>query len=300
VGLRTFAAIVELRTKVVSVTSFSLGTLAAIYAGARPSWPLTALMFAAVLCVDMGTTAFNSFFDYERQVDDPRFNRESDKVLVHAGVAPGWALLTGLGLYALAVPLGFLLAVLRGWVIAVVGTAGMVVGYRYNGGARPISHTPFGELFAGGFLGSGLFLLSYYVQALTLPRGAWIGALPPLLLVASILTVNNTCDIEGDRSGGRLTLSILVGPAAAEAVIYGLGIAAYTVSGLEVAEGILPPVAVATLAAAFFYTLLTYCRMHRRGFSHATKGPSMGAISRVLTAYGLGAGSALAAASLMR
>ncbi len=141
---RDFADIVELRTKAVSVTSFSLGTLAAVHAGAHFSWPVAALTLVAVLCVDMGTTAFNSFFDFERRVDDARFNRERDKVLVHRGVAPGWALVAGLALYALAVPLGLALALLRGVGVLAVGAAGMWVGFFYNGGSRPSLTTCWG------------------------------------------------------------------------------------------------------------------------------------------------------------
>lgn len=298
--LRDFAAVVELRTKVVSVTSFCLGTLAAVHAEGRFSWPVAVLGFAAVLCVDMGTTAFNTFFDYERRVDDRRFNREEDKILVHRGFAPGWALIIGLGLFGAAVVLGLALALVRGAVVLVVGAAGMAVGLLYNFGPRPISHTPFGELAAGGFLGAVLFLLSYFLQAGRLAASAWVSSLPLLLLVASILTVNNTCDIEGDRTAGRRTLSIVVGPAWGEALVYACGILAYAVTGLQIAGGALPRAAAATGAAALAWTARSYLRMHRRGFSHATKGASMKSIVGVLAAYGLALASALIRAIFRR
>ncbi len=298
-SVRDFFDIVELRTKAVSVTSFALGTLAAVHAGARFSWPVAALTLVAALCVDMGTTAFNSFFDYERRVDDARFNRERDKVLVHGGIAPGWALVIGLALYALASPLGLALAVLRGVGVLAVGAAGMWVGFFYNGGPRPISHTAFGELASGGFLGAILFLLSYYLQAGRLTPDAWLAGVPLLLLVASILTVNNTCDIEGDRAAGRRTLSILLGARGAEALVYALGFFAYGAASALIARRALPAAAAIPLAAALVYTLVTYRGMHRRGFSHATKGPLMGAILRVLKAYGLACGGSLLAAVLL-
>ena len=275
-GVRDFFDIVELRTKAVSVTSFALGTLAAVHAGARFSWPVAALTFVSVLCVDMGTTAFNSFFDWERRVDDARFNRERDKVIVHGNVAPGWAIVAGLALYALAAPIGMALAVLRGVGVLAVGAAGMSVGFFYNGGPRPISHTPFGELASGGFLGAILFLLSYYVQAGRLTPDAWLASVPLLLLVGSILTVNNTCDIEGDRAAGRRTLSILVGARAAEALVYALGSLAYLAAAAGVARGALPAWAAVPLAAAFAGTLVTYRGMHRRRFLPRDQGAADG------------------------
>jgi 1,4-dihydroxy-2-naphthoate octaprenyltransferase len=300
VSLRDFAAIVELRTKAVSVTTFWLGTLAAAWSEERFSWPVAVLSFAAVLCVDMGTTAFNTFFDFERRVDDPRFNREEDKILVHRGFAPGWAVIAGLGLFALAGMLGLVLALLRGIGVLFVGGTGMLVGLLYNAGPRPISHTPFGELAAGGFLGAVLFLLSYYLQAGRLGADAWMMSLPPFLLVASILTVNNTCDIDGDRAAGRRTLSIAIGPRLAEALVYTQGIAAYALTGLMVRRGSLPGAAAVTGAVAFAWTLVSYLRMHLRGFSHATKGASMRAIVGVLVAYGAAMAAAVVRAILAR
>ncbi len=299
-SLRDFAAIVELRTKAVSVTSFCLGTLAAAWSEERFSWPVAALAFAAVLCVDMGTTAFNTFFDFDRRVDDERFNREDDKILVHRGFAPGWALITGLALFAGACLLGFALAFVRGIGVLFVGGLGMLVGLLYNLGPRPISHTPFGELAAGSFLGAALFLLSYYLQAARLTPEAWMMSLPLLLLVASILTVNNTCDIEGDRVAGRRTLSILVGPRWGEALVYALGALAYGLTALMAARGELPRAATATGAAALAWTGLACLRMHRRGFSHATKGASMKSIVGILGAYGAAMGAAMLWAILRR
>jgi 1,4-dihydroxy-2-naphthoate polyprenyltransferase len=286
VTLRDFLSIVEIRTKVVSLTSFGLGTLYAAWAGSTFSWPVAAVMLAAVLCVDMGTTAFNSFFDHERRVDEPERNREEDKVLVHRGVAPGLALVVALALYAAAATLGIVLAALRGVLVIAAGAAGMAVGFLYNGGPRPISRTPLGELFAGAFLGSLLFLLSYYVQARTVAPAAAIVSVPLLLLVASILAVNNTCDIDGDRAAGRRTLSILLGRAGGEALVYVLGGLAYAVTGLSIGLGILPPLALVPVLAAALLTAWTYRSLRRRGFSHATKGPCMRLVARTLALYG--------------
>ena len=86
-----------------------------------------------------------------------------------------------------------------------------MVGFLYTGGPYPISRTPFGELFAGGFLGSLLFVLSYYVQTLTFKWSAIVVSLPLLLLIGEILMVNNSCDRIADEIAGRRTLAILLG-----------------------------------------------------------------------------------------
>ena len=283
--LYQFARIVEIRTKIVSISAYLIGTLLAVYQTGSFDPGVALLMLLAVLAVDMGTTGFNSFFDYYRGVDSRETNRESDKVLVHQGVPPGIALLVSLALFALAMPLGILLAFLVGWELIPVGALCMAVGYLYNGGPLPISRTPLGELAAGGFLGSVLLLLSFYTQHAALTTEALLVSLPSLLFVASILTVNNTCDIEGDRMAGRKTLSILLGPRVAPWLIYILGIAGFALTGYNAYRGALPACSgyLALLAAPL--VILEYRRMHRRGYSHETKGPSMGSISKVFLIY---------------
>ena len=283
--LYQFARIVEIRTKIVSLSAYLIGTLLAVYESGHFDAAAGIVMLLAVLAVDMGTTGFNSFFDYYRGVDSLATNREADKVLVHQGVPPGVALLVSLALFALAMPLGIALAFLVGWEIIPVGALCMAVGYLYNGGPLPISRTPVGELAAGGFLGAILVLLSYYVQAETLSREALLVALPSLLFVASILTVNNTCDIEGDTAAGRRTLSILLGRSYAPWLIYLLGLSGYLLTIYNGLTDVLPRSTILLAIIIAPAIVREYYLMHRRGYSHETKGPSMGSVSKVFVYY---------------
>jgi 1,4-dihydroxy-2-naphthoate octaprenyltransferase len=94
--IREFFGVVELPTKIVSLSSFTLGTLFAAASVGRISPVRVVLMLLATLAVDMGTTAWNTYFDFLRRVDDSRFNRERNKVLVHGGVPPAAALVVSL------------------------------------------------------------------------------------------------------------------------------------------------------------------------------------------------------------
>jgi 1,4-dihydroxy-2-naphthoate octaprenyltransferase len=301
--LRDFFAVVEIRTKVVSLSSFTLGTLYALWSAGRFSAVRAVLMLAATLAVDMGTTAWNTYFDYLRGTDDPRFNREDDKVLVHGGVAPGTAFVASAGLFGLAVVLGLALSVLAGWWIAAAGAVCMLAGFLYNAGPLPISRTPFGEVFAGGFLGTALFLIAWGVQALPAPTpgaaqaaAALLASMPSFLFIASILTVNNTCDIEGDRASGRRTLSILLGRGTGEILVYLFGFLAC--GGLVVLAffRILPWSAGAAGLLTAAFAAAEYRRMYRRGFSHGSKGPSMKSIVRIFSVYSFCYAAAMGAA----
>lgn len=303
--IRQFFAVVEMRTKVISVSTYLVASLYAASVGHRFDWFAASLLAVAVLCVDMGTTAFNTFYDYARRVDTKRSTDERDKVLVHEDVVPGHALVVSLILYMLAAATGVAVAILSsGWII-VAGVAGMLVGFLYNGGPVPISRTPAGEAFAGGFLGTVLFLVVYGVHAGGLDGAALIASLPSTLLIAAVLTVNNTCDIEGDRSAGRRTLSIVVGRPAATILIDALAAGAYalltamTVQPLRAAAfdslalPVFPPAALLIIAVAAATTVAVLAGMHARGYSRATKSRNMTSIIAVVGIYTLAYGAAL-------
>ena len=291
-------SIVEIRTKLISVSTFVLATLYAAATGARIVPGVAALLAVAILCVDMGTTAFNSFFDYLRGVDNRHFTREPDKVLVHEGVAPGHALIVSLVLYLVAAGVGLAAAWLTTWWLVVAGVAGMLVGFLYNGGPRPISHSSFGELFAGGFLGGALFLVVVLAYRGSLDGAAILAAIPSTLVVAGVLSVNNACDVEGDRSAGRRTLAIVLGPRAGRGLVYAEGVAAFAL--LLAACGwqlltpgratppwlpSLPAIGTPIVAVGLFVAVLLYVSMARRGFSHATKPQNMRTVLLVIVDF---------------
>ncbi|MFW5715872.1 MAG: prenyltransferase [Spirochaetota bacterium] len=304
--VRQFLEVVEIRTKVISVSTYVLATLYTLAAGHDVSWLHAALLGVAVLCVDMGTTAFNTFYDYVRGVDSPVLTVEPGKVLVHEGVAPAHAFLVSVGLYVFGAAAGIAVAAISTWWIVPAGILSMAVGFLYNGGPLPISRTPLGELFAGGFLGTVLFLVVVAVHTGEVTVGGVVASVPSTLVIALVLTVNNTCDLEGDRAAGRRTLSIVLGKPAAVVVMDVLCAAAYLLlfsmtlgryAGLIPPDSLvpaLPPVGATFVGAGAVATTILFVGMHRRGFSHATKHPNMVAIIRVVAVFTIAYAGALA------
>ena len=282
--LQQFFRIVEIRTKIVSASTLTLGLLYVLFVRGYVDPLLATLVIAAALFVDMATTAFNSFFDFERRIDSKSTNRETDKVLVHEGVPSGYALATSIVFYTLAAVLGIILTILQGWLILVLGAASLAVGYLYSGGPYPISRTPVGELFAGGFLGTVLFLVVGLTQGLAVDWAMVLASLPGTIHIAAILTVNNTCDIEGDKAAGRRTLSILIGNRASQVLLVLEILAAYLVIFLVLSPSV-PTIALVFIGLSGSGLCLR--TMIRRGFSHATKGPSMGGISQSFLLFSL-------------
>jgi 1,4-dihydroxy-2-naphthoate octaprenyltransferase len=238
-------------------------------------------MGVAVLCVDMGTTGFNSYFDYRNGTDTKTYNFERDKVLVHEGVDPSHALFISVALFGLAGVLGLVLAWLTSWWLLLVGGLCLVVGYAYTGGPYPISRTPFGELFAGGFLGTVLFVLSYFMQALTFNQDTVLASLPFFFLIAMILSVNNTCDLYADYFAGRRTLSILLRERWSIRLLASEGLAAYILTVWFVLSGRYPFASLPFLIFAIAFSLREFILMRFRGFSLETKGASMQGVSKI-------------------
>jgi len=238
--VQQFMHIVEMRTKIISMGTFFCASIYALSLQGSLNAANALVMGLATLLVDMGTTGFNTFFDYWRGTDNIVHTKEQEKVLVHEGVSPFMALLVSLVLFGLAALLGLYLAWMTSWKLILVGGACMLVGFFYTAGPFPISRTPLGELFAGFFLGTVLFLITLYVQDVPLTARNLVTTLPFLLLIAMILSVNNGCDLVGDTASGRKTLSILLGSDKAFALIAFEGLGAYLLSFLLVLLGFHP------------------------------------------------------------
>lgn len=314
--LGQLVAIVELRTKVVSLSTFALGVLYALWAGGPGGAAGAAgaaegtiagagagsragdlvLCLLATLLVDMGTTAFNSFFDWYRGGDRPESNLETDKVLVHEKAPALPALLLGLGLYALAAVLGLILALHQGFWIVLAGGLSLFMGFFYSAGPWPLSHSPVGELVAGGFLGSVLFLIVVGVAGGSWDGPAVLASLPGAALIAGILGVNNACDREADRQAGRKTFAVLAGPGPGRAYVLFWLTAGFLGAGALMVAHNLPWTCAAGLGLALVPALVEALRMGRRGFGAGTKSANMGAVVRILLLWSLGMAAGLGAA----
>ncbi len=276
-----FNRIVEIRTKIISMGTFLCGSLFALATEQAWSWSRFLVMGFAVLFVDMGTTGFNSYFDFINGTDQKQYNLERDKVLVHEGVKASTALTISLIMFSLAALLGLLLAHWTSYWLVVVGGASMLVGFLYTGGPLPISRTPFGELFAGGFLGSLLFVLSYYVQSLTFGYQIIVVSLPQLILIGEILMVNNSCDRIADEIAGRRTLAILLGEKRALWANRLFLTLAFLIQLTLALVGYIPTITIAFTLLGAFLAFLVWRKMEKHGFSLETKGASMGGISKI-------------------
>lgn len=208
-GWRVWWQLTRPHTLTAAFAPVFLGTMIALQYGAL-HFPLFLSMLTASLFLQMATNMFNEYYDFKRGLDDEH-SIGIGGTIVRNGVQPKTVLNLALLLYGLSVLLGIYICMETSWLLAVVGSIAMLIGYFYTGGPYPIAYTPLGELVSGFVMGMLLILIAFYIQTGTVTLNAILLSVPSMLLVGAIMLANNIRDIVGDTKGGRKTLAILVG-----------------------------------------------------------------------------------------
>jgi 1,4-dihydroxy-2-naphthoate octaprenyltransferase len=201
------------------------------------------------------------------------------------GVPPKTILRAAVATLALAALLGVYICVLSSWRLAAIGALCMAVGYLYAGGPYPISATPFGEIFAGGFMGSGIILLSCFIQQKFVNGYDVLVSIPSAILIGAILTANNIRDLEGDRRNGRRTLAILLGHERAVWFLAGCLAAANLWVAALVALQTLPPCTL--LVFGSLWPSIAAIRVFRAGGNPAQMMLGMTRVAQTNTIFGV-------------
>jgi 1,4-dihydroxy-2-naphthoate octaprenyltransferase len=118
---------------------------------------------------------------------------------------------SGILFFAAAILIGFYISATTSWMVALIGSISMAVGYLYTGGPWPIAYTPFGELAAAFFMGPVIVMIAFFIQTGEWSTNAFIASIPIGWLVGNILLANNIRDLDGDKEKGRRTIAILLG-----------------------------------------------------------------------------------------
>ncbi|MDV6378082.1 1,4-dihydroxy-2-naphthoate polyprenyltransferase [Sporosarcina sp. GW1-11] len=224
-GWRVWWQLTRPHTLTAAFAPVFLGTMIALQYGSL-HFPLFLAMLTASLFLQMATNMFNEYYDFKRGLDDEH-SIGIGGTIVRNGVQPKTVLNLALLLYGLSVLLGIYICLETSWLLAVVGSIAMLIGYLYTGGPYPIAYTPFGELVSGFVMGMLLILIAFYIQTGTVTANAILLSVPSMLLVGAIMLANNIRDIVGDKKGGRKTLAILTGRSTAVKILAAFFITSY-------------------------------------------------------------------------
>ncbi|NWG31201.1 MAG: 1,4-dihydroxy-2-naphthoate polyprenyltransferase [Rhodocyclaceae bacterium] len=202
------------RTLPLSASPVLVGLSLAWAEGATPRLMVALATLLAAVLIQIGTNLHNDASDFERGNDRP------DRLGPLRVTAAGWASPAAVRrashlVFACAFALGIFLAFAGGWPIVAIGLASLAAGYAYSGGPRPISHTPFGEIFVWAFFGVLAVAGSHWLQAERLSPAALLAGAALGLPAAAVLLVNNLRDLAADTAAGRITLAAVLGEAPA-------------------------------------------------------------------------------------
>ncbi len=229
--IKSFLKLVEIQTKVASITPFLLGTVYAYYHFAVFNVQNFIFMLVSLLCIDMCTTTINNYIDYKKANKREGYGYESHNAIVRDNIKEKHVLITIFTLLTVAILFGILLYLNTNEVVLILGGISFLVGIFYTFGPVPISRTPFGEILSGGFMGLLIPFTAMYIHVydeniidilyesnnLSIDINVkevlkiTLISLPAAFGIANIMLANNICDIDDDIENKRYTLPIYIG-----------------------------------------------------------------------------------------
>ncbi len=176
---------------------------------------LSALRFAlaliGVVLAHAAVNLLNEHSDHKTGIDHrtTRTPFSGGSGTLQAGhTTPRAVLGTAAGCLAVGLGIGVYLSYLSGWPLMLFVLVGGLSTIFYT---RHLARWVLGELFAGLSLGTFVVLGTYYALTSTLSAAVIWLSIPPGILTALLLLLNEFPDVEADRQGGRRHLVIVLG-----------------------------------------------------------------------------------------
>ncbi len=233
--------------------SVSVGTAAALRNGFFSPWTYLAAALGAV-ALQAGANMVNDYYDFVNGTDSADWNAAENfgpgLVIQRGFLRPEQVWWGGIVALFFGSALGFILAVVCGWPVLVLGLVGVAGAYFYTGAPLQLAYRSLGDLMVFTLMGPGYVLGAYYVQALSFSSTALVASLPMGFLCSGVLQTNNLRDIENDRVHGKRTFAVLVGHKAAIVELICSDLGAYLATIAGVIARVLPWPALAVIATA--------------------------------------------------
>lgn len=255
-GLRLGWLGIRPRTLSLALAPIIAGSALAWHTGVGPDWLVLAVTLLCAALIQAGTNLFNDAADAERGNDGP--DRAGPARLTGSGLADaGTVKRTAWLVFLTALLLGIFLVWEGGWPIMLIGLTGLATGWAYSRGPRPLSYTPWGEVFVVIYFGIAAILGSYILQGGATPVSTLLPGLALGLPAAAVLLINNYRDASADRKAGRRTLALLLGARASRWLNAVLLISPFPLLMLEPGMGRMQPCLLALPMAAWLSVRLS-------------------------------------------
>jgi 1,4-dihydroxy-2-naphthoate polyprenyltransferase len=228
-----------------SAASMFLGACAA--AAVVPlDWGWLALTVLGIFAIEVAKNTSGEIFDFDSGADlavtpqDRTPFSGGKRVLVEGLLTREQTWLIAAACYALGVGIGLSIALWRAPAVAAIGVMGVVLAYQYHTPPLKLSYRGLGELAVALCYGPLIALGTYIVQVRELSPAVIFAALPLGFFIAGFLWVNEFPDYAADKSAGKNTLVVRLGPKRAAWTYLGLVLAAFALIGLLPFFGLTP------------------------------------------------------------
>ncbi|MBP5340299.1 MAG: 1,4-dihydroxy-2-naphthoate octaprenyltransferase [Prevotella sp.] len=196
---------------------------AKLYAGDTFSWvaAVLCLLFAFIMQID--ANFINDFVDYARGTDD-----RATRLGPERACTQGWVTIERMkhviaATTCLACLVGLPLVWFGGLEMLLVGMICVVFCFLYT---THLSYLGLGDVLVLVFFGLVPVSITYYIQLHTFTAEVIVASLACGLVIDALLLVNNFRDRDTDRTAGKQTLVVRIGPKAALWLYLSVGIAA--------------------------------------------------------------------------
>jgi len=191
--------------------------------------------FLVMLGVSLNHIALNmtdDYFDFKHAVDQLKPGAKNPYTggsgLLTSGLMKPRAMYNAfIMLYCGVAVIGLYLGLVRGLLVLVFGTIGVLSSIFYTAPPIKFSHRGLGELGLLLNFGPIIGLGSYFVQAQQLSLEAFLATLPCGIMLFSMVVINEIPDLEDDKNAGKLTLVARYGTQAAVNLYVGSWAATY-------------------------------------------------------------------------
>lgn len=203
---------------------FLTAAVVPIILGTAAAWTLTAkfdlfwfiITLVAGMSIHIGSNVANDYHDHISGTDDINVDfvrpfTGGSRIIQEGFMTPREVLAEAIFFYILGSILGIYLAIVRGWIVLLLGLIGLLSGYFYTAPPLRLVSRGIGEVFIGLNFGILMTLGAFYIQTQQLPLEISILAIPIALLISAVLYINEFPDHDADKAAGKNTLVVRLG-----------------------------------------------------------------------------------------
>jgi 1,4-dihydroxy-2-naphthoate polyprenyltransferase len=241
--LRGIGRLADPKISLASFASIAVGAAAAARDG-PVGWGWLTLTVLGIFAIEVAKNASGEVVDFDTGVDQAVAPEDRSpfsggkRVLVDRLLDRRQTILIGTVAYGVGIAIGLAISSERHPGVLWLGLAGVWLAHFYHAPPLQLSYRGLGEIAVAAVYGPLIACGTYLVQRREWGDAALLASLPLGILIGAFLWICEFPDARADRSAGKRTLVVTLGPRAASRVYAGLAVAAFGLIAILPAAGL--------------------------------------------------------------